>query len=520
VSLTLKIRALKNISSSWFGLATNLVVGFLLSPFILHRLGDDAFGLWVLVFSLTGYYGLFDFGIRSSIVRYVAQFKATGEQDNLNRFINTSLCTYGGIGLLLLVVTAGGSFYVDSLFRIPAALQWSAKVLFLVVGTEVALSFPLSVFAGVLEGLQKFNWLSLTQAGYNVARAVLIVVALRHGGGLLTIALISMILDLCTYAVYFAVVQRELAVRYALRHVDRESFRKIVSYGSITFVATIASQLRFYSDATVIGIFIGAAAITYFSIGSKLVAYSANVTQSMSQIFTPMSSQFNATGDTDRLRRILVMGNRACALIVFPLSATLIILGKSVIEVWVGAKYVPIAYTVLVLLIVSDSTQMAQSASAKILYGMARHRTLAFVWLAEGAANLILSIVLLRYYGVIGVAIGTTIPQLCTNLFFLPEHLCRVLGMRLRTFVSQTYLAPALLCMPLIAVLLLLRHFSHAHTFVKLLVQVLTGGLVYGTGLLWFLLTREPLGLELRTRFARFRQQATETADTTSGVKA
>lgn len=514
----MKAQALRNISSSWFGLGTNLVVGFFLSPFILHRLGDDAFGLWVLVFSLTGYYGLFDFGIRSSIVRYVAQFKATGEKDSLNRFINTSLFTYGGTGLVLLLVTVAASFYVTSFFRIPVGLQWSARALFLVVGTAVAIGFPLSVFAGVLEGLQQFNWLSLTQAGYNVGRAVLIVVALRRGGGLLTIALISMILNLSTYAVYFAVVQRQLAVRYALRYVDRESFRKMVSYGSITFVAAIASQLRFYSDATVIGIFIGSAAITYFSIGSKLVSYSSNVTQSMAQIFTPMSSQFNATGDMERLRRILVMGNRACALIVFPLCATLIILGKSVIEVWVGAKYVPIAYTVLVLLMVSDSTQMAQSASGKILYGMARHRTLAFVWLAEGVANLILSIVLLRYYGVIGVAIGTTIPQLCTNLFFLPEHLCRVLGMRLRTFVSQAYLAPALLCAPLVATLLLVRHFLVAHTYAELLAQVAAGGLVYGVGLVWFLLKKEHIGMELR-RFVRFPQPAIDAANVAPGMQ-
>jgi O-antigen/teichoic acid export membrane protein len=511
-----KSQVIKNVGSNWFGLGTNLIVGLLLSPFILHHLGDDAFGLWVLVFSLTGYYGLFDFGIRSSIVRYVAQFKATGEEENLSRFINTSLCTCGGIGLLLLVVTVTASSFVDSLFRIPPALHWSARILFLVVGTAVALGFPLSVFAGVLEGLQKFNWLSLTQAGYNLSRAVLIVLTLRRGGGLLSIALISMILNLSTYAIYFAVVQREQHVRYAFRYVDRESFRRMVSYGSVTFVATIASQLRFYSDATVIGIFIGSAAITYFSIGSKLVSYTANVTQSMSQIFTPMSSQFNATGDTERLRQILVMGNRACALIVFPLCATLIILGKSVIEVWVGAKYVPVAYTVLVLLIVADSSQMAQSASGKILYGMARHRTLAFVWLAEGVANLILSIWLLHDYGVIGVAIGTAIPQLCTNLFFLPQHLCHVLGIRLWTFLNQAYLAPALLCAPPVAMLLLMRHFFVAHNYLELLAQVGTGGLVYAIGLFWFLLTREQIGLELR-RFLRFRQPAMEAA--TPGIQ-
>jgi O-antigen/teichoic acid export membrane protein len=65
-------------------------VGFFLSPFILHRLGDDAFSLWVLVFSLTGYYGLLDLGIRASIIRYVAKFAATEDEEQLARFLSTA----------------------------------------------------------------------------------------------------------------------------------------------------------------------------------------------------------------------------------------------------------------------------------------------------------------------------------------------------------------------------------------------------------------------------------------------
>jgi len=65
-----KVEILKNVGSSWFALGVNVLVGIFLSPYILHRLGDEAFGLWVLIFSITGYYGLFDLGIRSSIVRY------------------------------------------------------------------------------------------------------------------------------------------------------------------------------------------------------------------------------------------------------------------------------------------------------------------------------------------------------------------------------------------------------------------------------------------------------------------
>src|SRR5229473_3123169 len=108
-AMDFKVRALKNVASSWTGLAVNVAVGFFLSPFILHRLGDDAFGLWVLIFSLTGYYGLFDFGIRSSLIRYVSKFQATGDKDQLASIINTSLFSYSCLGFFLLLITMVGS---------------------------------------------------------------------------------------------------------------------------------------------------------------------------------------------------------------------------------------------------------------------------------------------------------------------------------------------------------------------------------------------------------------------------
>src|SRR5260370_37755015 len=84
-----KRQILKNVGSSWSALAVNVMVGIFLSPFILHHLGDAAFGIWVLIFSVTGYYGLFDLSIRSSIVRYVSQYTATDDQANLTQVVNT-----------------------------------------------------------------------------------------------------------------------------------------------------------------------------------------------------------------------------------------------------------------------------------------------------------------------------------------------------------------------------------------------------------------------------------------------
>jgi O-antigen/teichoic acid export membrane protein len=195
-----KTQILRNVGSSWFALGVNVMVGIFLSPYIIHHLGDDAFGLWVIIFSVTGYYGLFDLGIRSSIVRYVAKYSATEEHDELNRLINTAMFSYTGIGVVSMAITLIAAYYVNSIFRIQPEFVLTARWLLLMVGASVSVGFPLGVFSGILEGLQRFYLLNFTSISSTLIRAVLIVIALQRGRGLLTVALITVGMPLRCFA--------------------------------------------------------------------------------------------------------------------------------------------------------------------------------------------------------------------------------------------------------------------------------------------------------------------------------
>ena len=280
--MSLARQAVKNVTATWFGLAVHGIVGLFLSPFILHRLGDEAFSLWILVFALTGYYGLLDLGIRSSIIKYTARFAATGDSDQLSRYLSTSLAFYVAAGFVVLLATALGYVCLDSLFKIPVEMRAPARVLFLLSGSSVALTFPLGVFAGVLEGLQKFSWLQLSQVAITLVRAVLIVAALTHGGGLLCIGAITVAMSLLGYIIFAAMAFSVLPTRLSLRNVESLAFRKMAGYGVFAFAILAAEKLRFQSDAMVIGTFLSTAAITSFSIGAKLVEYSSYAVRSMS----------------------------------------------------------------------------------------------------------------------------------------------------------------------------------------------------------------------------------------------
>lgn len=505
--MNLKTRALINVVSSWGGLGVNIAVGFFVYPFILHHLGDEASGLWTLIYSFTGYYGIFDFGIRSSLIRYVSKFRATGDKDELTRLVNTSLFTYTCVGLFLLIPTTVGVFYVDRVFQIPANFRYDARILFLMVGYATALGFPLGISGGILEGLQRFDLINWSNITATLLRAGLIIYVLRHGLGLLSVALITVSLPLISSAVLSVFAHRLLAVSYGRKYIGWESLRQVASYGSVTFVIIVAFRLRFKTDAVIIGTFLSAAAITHFTIGARLVDYAAEVVSSMAQIFTPMSSHFHATGNYEQLRRMFVAGNRACALIMFPMTVAFVVMGKSLIEAWVGPRYLS-SYIILLIVLIPSTFYEAQSTSNRLLFGMSLHRSLAYVVLLEGIANVILSIVLIRPLGIVGDALGTAIPLLCTALFFLPRHMCRVLDIPIRKFIVDAYFFPIILCLPMILALLLMQRSFYAHHYPQLIVNLSVGLAVYGVGLFWFVLTREPAGIELKIRMLRYLGQA------------
>jgi len=228
----------------------------------------------------------------------------------------------------------------------------------------------------------------------------------------------------------------------------------------------------------VIGAFLPAAAITMFAIGSKLVEYASYPVKSMAQIFTPIASEFHAKDNVAKLQMTLVAGNRACALIVFPVCVSLVMLGRPIIAAWVGSRYTG-AYAILILLLIPRTLYLAQSTSTKILLGMGQHRTLASVLLLEGFVNLLLSLVLVRRLGLIGVAMGTAIPLLLTSVAFLPRHLCHILKIPLSAFVRRAYGLPLALCIPLAAAMWFLSHQITSVGYVGIVVQLGIGGLVY-----------------------------------------
>src|SRR5687767_2800145 len=142
----------RHVGANSLGYVVNVVVGIKLTPFVLERLGNSSWGLWTLIVSLVGYYGLFDAGIRSAVGHYVSTYHARKDQALVNRAMSTAMAL-----LLCVAAVALGATWLAA-ETIPDWLRMLDE-LRLAQGQEAAVAPDAVLSAQALAELESVVWI-------------------------------------------------------------------------------------------------------------------------------------------------------------------------------------------------------------------------------------------------------------------------------------------------------------------------------------------------------------------------
>jgi O-antigen/teichoic acid export membrane protein len=444
-------RIFRNMLSNWMSYVVTAVVGFVLAPIVVHSLGDTGYGLWTLVLALTGYFGLLDLGVRSSVGRFVTRYIALSDAHNVNRTVGTAFVILSCGGIVAFLATLLIAMFFFGSFGVEPHLANQGRTALVLTGLNMGLILPLGVFSAVLIALERFDVLSgVTMVG-ELARAALVVWFLRNGYGLVALALIALSVTVAQYTVMGVIAKvmyRPLHVHY--RYVDWSSFRDLFGFSIYRFIWIVANQLIFYSDSLVIAVFLGAGAITPYAIAGSLINYGRNVVSLVTDTLAPSAARMDAKEDLAGLQRLLLVGTRLALLVTLPICVGFLFLGRQFITLWMGESYAHSAIFLMVLTIPQFGS-MPQYVSALVLAGMAKHRAFAYFALAEGIANVVLSVILVQRMGLIGVAWGTAITHLVNTTVVVPLYTLSVLKLSVREYFVKAFLRPLVCAVPLAA---------------------------------------------------------------------
>jgi O-antigen/teichoic acid export membrane protein len=283
--------------------------------------------------------------------------------------------------------------------------------------------------------------------------------------------------------------------------IEQKRTKSLFAYSIYTFITAIADNLRFQVDPLVITSFVGLAAVTHYRVASALMGYYINAVITSTGIVQPILIRSFGAGDRDKMERVFFFATKLSLCISILIGFMLIFLGKPFILHWMGWSYQD-AYLPMVVLALAVLLDVGQNPSIGLLYATFNHRFYTYVNMTEGALNLILSILLARPLGILGVALGTLIAAVFIRLAVQPWWVCKAVGLRYGEYVR--YVGSTMLrCAFLAAVAIALSWWGMRPSYPYLIGVAICATAIYTAGAWRLVFTdreREQLLAALRNR--------------------
>ncbi|HVC89180.1 MAG TPA: oligosaccharide flippase family protein [Acidobacteriaceae bacterium] len=460
--------------SGWTSTLVTIALGVFMSPFLIHHLGVAGYGVWILVQSAVSYMYFLDLGLRPTVIRFTAEAHARGDHEEVSNTVSAVLWvriwTAGGIFVLAGVL----SLLLPHLFRIPTQYQREAQLAVFVFATTLASGMVFSIFSAVLSSLGWFDLLGALETVRTVFASLGLVPIVLSGHGLVAMALwqlavmlaVNLAIMLSCFRIY-----PELKCRF--RRPERAVLVSLLSLSLYVLICNCGNQLILYTDNLVVGAFVTAVAVSYYAVAGKMTEYVRRISSSILQFVMPLASSFGVRREYNRLQQLHLRGSQATLLVTYPVVITLFIRGNTLLRLWIDASFSTEATGVLKILTLAFAVRVLSANAYHLTLALDRQRTLAFVTVAEGVSNLVLSIILVHFIGLIGVAVGTLIPTVITSLFFWPPYLCRLVKMSTTYYVARAWLCPIAAMVPFAAVTWWAQLYWHPNKLLGFAIQTL-----------------------------------------------
>jgi len=401
---SLSYKTLRNSSYFFVGYLAPILAAVFVTPFILHRIGLVAYGIFILVNTVTSFLNFIDFGLSTSLTKFTAEYQARGDYSRLTKLIQSAQSLsylFGFVGLIIFIVMGK---WLLPLFHIQDQTQHNIFLVFVLGGVIFFLNSAMMAINAVPTALQRFDIITKINLANLIISNILIVAVVAMGFQLKAIMAVNIFVLLLTYAVYRLTYNKLLPqVPLEFRWYPEE-IKIAYQYGFMAFVSNLAASSLIFVDRLIIPIFLGPAQLSYYSLPGNVALKTSGVTNSLSPMLFPMASAMTGVGDTEKLKTVYVRAFRNLSLVAAALTTSIILFANKILFFWLGADIANHGTGILIILALTYYLVSLYIPLNSMLLGMGKVSFLIKQSVFMAALNIVLLLVLIPLMGIVGAA--------------------------------------------------------------------------------------------------------------------
>lgn len=408
---------------SYLQMVANVLIQLLYTPVMIRLLGRSEYGLYNTVASAISILSVLSMGFTSGYVRFFSIYNQDEDRESTFKLNGIYLLVLSIISVICLVIGTYISFHLEIVFKngLTSAEYTTARVLALILTTNLALTFVMSVFQHIVSAHERFVFLKSVGLIRNVLAPFLTLPVLLLGYKSVGMALVTTFVSFLADCMFFLYVKRVMHEKFIFHDLDFTLIKSIFAFTFFIALNLIVEQINWSIDKVLLGRYKGTSEVALYAAAFTIYQCYMIFSTSISNVFIPRvhrivnESNDNSAVQKTRLTELFVKVGRIQFLVLALVASGYLFFGKYFItHIWIGQEYLG-AYTVSLFLLLPASIALIQNIGIEIQRAENKHKFRSIVYFFMALLNLTVSLALCKKYGAVGCAFGTCLSLIVAN---------------------------------------------------------------------------------------------------------
>ncbi|GEM_PF-29553 len=457
-AVTMKAQILKNIFSNYAVSVLSMVIGFVIVPFLIHKLGKEAYGLIALTEATIIFSEIATVSVRTALSRHATFTLSQNRLAEFVAYLSTGRYVLFAAAAVVFGVGAVVSLFFERIFQVPPALVMDSRWLFFMITVAVSISIPNIVYWSVLYAKQRFDLINFAMSFGVITRAVALFALFSwlppEHATLVTYGAVYLVMtwvqNLMTYLFHRTVMPAGTRVR--MDRFNIASVKEILSFSVHTSINRLSAIFVGNAVTVLVNLFWGPAMNAIYSIALRLPTLTRRVFTESAWALTPTFTDLVAKNDRQRMEKLFFMYSKLLALVTAPISLTLVFLGPELIRWWVGPEF-EVAGQLMIYYSLPLLFGVPFSVCGCINNAYGRVKVPSLVGLGVSTVNVLSGIFMghLLGMGLFGFALANFISSCVYVSLFGPYYSCYLASISVRRYFMESFVRPLGLALPIMA---------------------------------------------------------------------
>lgn len=447
---------------SYFNILLSTVSNFVLIPLMIAALSDDEYSIYKVMQSFSGPLIMLNLGISTITARSIAKYRAVmdGDKKEKENTLALALLIAGVMAVLIMLISAGMCRLLPVLYGetySPEMLE-KAKQIFVIFAVTTAVRILNDTFKGCILGNERFICFYGETTFQYIARFGTLFVLLHRGTDAVAVAMVDLVICVALLVFDFLYVRLHLGERFRLYSVDKRELKSIASFSAAILLQAVVNQVNNNMDVVLLGtVVVNKEIITMYSSALSIYAIYNSVISVFVNIYLPKATRLVMQDRTgEELTDFVIGPGRVQAVIAVGILTGFGLFGKNFISIWIGDRYQD-AYSVAMMLMGPVTIPLVQNVCLSILDAKLKRLFRSATLVIMAVINVILSIILVRFMGFWGAALGTVISLLVGHGLLMNLYYHKIIGLNVPRMFREIFagilpagLLSGLCCVPLV----------------------------------------------------------------------